>query len=196
MCSVRGCALRWRPEPSIRAAQPSNWPDRHSPLPESSLLQTTAEVSVSLAGFVGVFLALERRDGAFTPGDAFLIRVLILCCVPPIFFSVLPIILHSLGLSEMSLWRCSSAISGALIALISINIFRTQHSVKIEGPGNRLQVQSTISYSMAILALAAHLSNTIGWPWAPSGGLFLVALWLILSIGGITFTQLILHRVL
>ena len=52
---------------------------------ESSLLETTAEVSVAFAGFIGIFLVLAARDGRFPPTESFQIRLIVLCSIAPVF---------------------------------------------------------------------------------------------------------------
>ena len=79
---------------------------------ESSLLETTAEVSVAFAGFIGIFLVLATRDGRFPPADALSIRLIVICSVAPVFYAAVPLVLSSLGVSGPMLWRISSGAIG------------------------------------------------------------------------------------
>ena len=79
---------------------------------ESSLLETTAEVAVAFAGFIGIFLVLTTRDDRFAPGDSLSIRAIVLASVVPVFYCAVPLVLHSLGVSGAMLWRMSSGIIG------------------------------------------------------------------------------------
>jgi hypothetical protein len=54
-------------------------------LTDSSFLETTAEVSVAFAGFIGIFLVLATREGRFPPADAWPIRLIVICSVAPVF---------------------------------------------------------------------------------------------------------------
>lgn len=165
-------------------------------LAESSLLETTAQVSISLAGFVGVFLVLARRDGAFSPADAFLIRVLILCCIPPVFYSVLPLLLTGFGFSAGQVWTASSSIAAIAIGFISLHVIAAQRSLHVEDRQHLPFWQSLLSYLLVTAGLLAQAANAVHWPLPASGALYASSIWLILLVGGMTFTLLILRRVL
>lgn len=51
---------------------------------ESATLETTAEVAVAFAGFIGIFLAVATRDGGFPPDEAFTIRTIVISSVSPV----------------------------------------------------------------------------------------------------------------
>lgn len=165
-------------------------------MPEASLLETTAEVAITLAGFVGVFLVLARRDGAFSPADSFLIRVLVLCCVPPMFYAVLPLLLHGFGLAPTRVWATSSTIAATAITLISIHVMTTQARLPRDGTGNLPSWQSAFSYGAVSGAILAHVVNAASWFGPAGGALYTAGVWLVLFVGGVTFTLLILRRVL
>ena len=165
-------------------------------MPEASLLETTAEVAISLAGFVGVFLVLARRDGAFSPADSFLIRVLVLCCVPPMFYAVLPLLLHGFGFTLPRVWTTSSVAAAIAIGAISVHVLMTQARLPKDGSQLLPIWQSLFSYGAVSAALIALVVNGAGWLGPASGALYAAGVWLILFVGGVTFTLLILRRVL
>jgi hypothetical protein len=39
-------------------------------------------------------------------------------------------------------------------------------------------------------------ANVFAWPWAPSGGVYLLAVWAVIAVAGTTFVSLIFTRVL
>ena len=88
-------------------------------MPEIPLLETTAEISIALAGFVGIFLVLTSRDEKFQAKDIVAIRSIVSTSISPVFYSVFPILAGSLGLSEPLLWRVSSGV----VVLVSISIW-------------------------------------------------------------------------
>ncbi len=98
---------------------------------ESSLLETTAEISVAFAGFIGIFLALAARDGRFPPAESFQIRLIVICSIAPVFLGVLPLLL-----------------------------------------------------------------DLLGWPWEPSGGLYLVSVWSIVGVAAGNFVELLFRKLL
>jgi len=163
---------------------------------EASFLETTAEISVTFAGFVGVFLVLARRDGEFSRGDAFLIQVLILCCVPPLFYAVLPLVVKGFTASTSDAWVHSSRISSLAIAGFSIHNFRTQRSIPSDARAWFSSVGTGLGYALTTLAFAAHATVALGLAGAMAGALYVAGVWLILLIGGIVFTFLVLRRLL
>ena len=79
-------------------------------MPESSILEMTAEIAVAFAGFIGIFLALATRDGRFPPSESFTIRTIVISSVSPVFYCAVPLILNTFGISGEPLWRLSRSI--------------------------------------------------------------------------------------
>ena len=160
-------------------------------MPESSFLETTAEVSVAFAGFISIFLVLATRDGRFSSADSLRIRVIVLCSVVPVFYAALPLVLNSLGVSGAMLWRISSGTIGLAGAVITAYVVPQRRALSLaERPS------TTYGLLLAVVALLCLLANALGWPWAPSGGLYLLAVWLVVAIAGANFVALILRKVL
>ena len=161
---------------------------------ESSFLETTAEVSVAFAGFIGIFLVLATRDGRFAPLDSISIRAIVLTSVASVFYSAVPLILHSLGVSGDTLWRISSGTIGLFgAAVVTANVVPQLLALP---PAERPIARNLASVSLAILALLCCLANALGWPWVPSGGLYLLTVWLVIAIAAINFVVLIFRKVL
>jgi hypothetical protein len=158
---------------------------------ESSLLETTAEVSVAFAGFIGIFLVLAARDGRFPPGESFAIRLIVACSVAPVFYAMLPLLLHSFGLSGERLWQLSSATIA--VAGVAIGVYMAlQLRSLAQGEGRSLNY-GTLLGALGILSCSA---NILGWPWPSSGGLYLVTLWSIIGIAGGNFVELLFRKLL
>ena len=159
-------------------------------MPESSTLEMTAEVSVAFAGFIGIFLALATRDGRFPPAESFTIRTIVISSVSPVFYCAVPLVLSSLGVSAELLWRLSSgAIGLAGVALTGYMVLQ----LRALPPAER-----SISYEwvLPLVAILCCLANAAAWPWPPSGGLYLVAVWLVVAVAGVNFVALIFRKVL
>ncbi len=164
---------------------------------DSSILETTAEVSVAFSGFISVFLILASRDGRFAPRDAFAIRVIVVSGISPVFYAILPLLLHSLGVSEPTVWRASSV----LMAFFSVLIFAVVMLPKWRAVNKEEQVPTMEFSNLSSRVLGAvHffclIANVFAWPWVPSGGVYLLAVWGIIAIAGTTFVSLIFKRVL
>ncbi len=158
---------------------------------ESSLLETTAEIAVAFAGFISIFLVLASRDGRFAPGSALAIRAIVLGSVTPVFLCAVPLVLYSLGVSAPTLWRISSGI--LVLAGVAISAYlglRERELPSAERPA------TVVGWSLSTIALICSLSNLLAWPWAPSGGLYLLAVWLVVATAGFNFVALIFRKVL
>jgi hypothetical protein len=157
----------------------------------SSLLQTTAEVSVAFTGFIGIFLVLATRDGRFPPGDSWTIRLIVICSVAPVFYAVLPLIFESMGLSGAMLWRISSIAIGLAGFLIAVYMAPIMRSLPV-GEGRNVNY----GFWLAGVASLSCAANALGWPRPPSGGLYLLTLWSIVGIAAGNFVGLIFRKVL
>jgi hypothetical protein len=50
--------------------------------------------------------------------------------------------------------------------------------------------------STKLVAALSCLANTLGWPWPPTGGLYLLTVWSIVGITGGNFIELLFRKVL
>jgi len=158
---------------------------------ESSLLQTTAEVSVAFTGFIGLFLVLASRDGRFAPADSFVIRLIVICSIGPVFFAVLPLVLGGLGLSGSLLWRISSSLIAITGVVAIAHLVRQVRSLEARA-GRALNY----GFVLWVVAAMSCLSNAAGFPWAPNGGVYLLTVWAIVGIAGGNFVELLFRKVL
>jgi hypothetical protein len=158
---------------------------------EGSYLETTAEVAVAFTGFISIFLVLATREGRFQPAEAWGIRLIVGCSVAPAFLSALPLVLHALGLSGATLWRVSSG--AILLSVMASGPYMARRFRELPpGEGRSLNLM----FWLAVLALLSSFANTLGWPWAPSGGLHLVAVWSIIGVAAGNFVALVFSKVL
>ncbi len=75
-------------------------------------------------------------------------------------------------------------------------MFVTQISMRLEVRQGVPALQDVASYSLVAVGLLCLVANASSWPLPASGALYAVGIWSILLVGGITFTLLILRRVL
>jgi len=158
---------------------------------ESSLLETTAEVPVAFTGFIGLFLVLASRDGRFAPADSFVIRLIVICSIGPVFFAVLPLILEALGLAGAPLWRISSAVVAVTGMVAIAHLVRQVRSLE-GGEGRALNY----GFVLWMIAALSCIANAAGWPWPPGGGLYLLTVWAIVGVAGGNFVELLFRKVL
>lgn len=158
---------------------------------ESSLLETTAEVSVAFTGFIGLFLVLAARQGRFAPADAFVIRLIVVCSIGPVFLAILPLVLGGLGLLGTPLWRTSSA--ALLLAEAAAIAYLAGQVRSLEGREGRAL---NYGFVLCLLATGSGLANLVGWPWPPNGGLYVLGVWAIVGVAGGNFVELLFRKVL
>ena len=72
-------------------------------------LQTIAEISIGLAGFSGLIVALRKTPGPLTDVQKFRLKVLFANAFGAMFLSLLPNLLSSFGVPEDRIWFDSSA---------------------------------------------------------------------------------------
>lgn len=72
-------------------------------------LQTIAEISIGLAGFSGLIVALRRNPGPLTEVHKFRLRILLANTFAAMFLSLLPDLLLSFRVPEGRIWFDSSA---------------------------------------------------------------------------------------
>lgn len=75
-------------------------------LPE--YLQTIAEISIGLAGFSGLVVALRKNPGPLTDVQKFRLQILLMLAFGAMFLSLLPELLLSFGFATDALWKLSS----------------------------------------------------------------------------------------
>ena len=163
---------------------------------ELSILEMTAEVSVAFAGFIGVFLILATREGRFGAEDSLAIQALVIGSVASVFYSAAPLILYAFGVSGAELWRISSGLIGLVgVAVVAYVVPQVRALAPTEGIRS-VNLSNLVGLTLSALGLLCLLANVLAWPWAPSGGMYLLAVWLVVAIAGTNFVVLIFRKVL
>jgi hypothetical protein len=165
-------------------------------VPEASVLETTAEVAVAFAGFIGIVLILASRDDRFPVRDSLQIRVIVVSSVTPVFYAAVPLVLFFLGVSGSVLWRTSSGLAAVAGATLTAHLVP---QLRVVPPAERPSMKSpnsVIAWALTVIAMACWLANALAWPWVPSGGMHLLAVWSVLGIAGVNFVALIYRKVL
>ena len=89
-------------------------------LDPNDTLQTFAEVSVALAGFIGITAAFRRRDSSsWSTYDINSVRFVLEVSFAALFLSVLPAIIVNLGVAEAPAWQ----VAGGLMSLTLVALF-------------------------------------------------------------------------
>lgn len=73
-------------------------------------LQTIAEISIGLAGFSGLIVALRKTPGPLTDVQKYRLRILFALTFGAMFLSLLPDLLVNFGIPDHRIWFVSSAV--------------------------------------------------------------------------------------
>ena len=88
-------------------------------------LQTIAELSIALAGFTGVVVALGRRgQGEWAAVERARLESLLQAAVGGVVFSIAPSVALSAGVSDDTIWRVGNAVLCVVHALGALRFLR------------------------------------------------------------------------
>jgi hypothetical protein len=119
------------------------------------VLLTFAEVSVTLAGFIGITAAFRRQESMWSPFDIGSVRFVLEVSFAALFLSIVPAVLVNLSIAETNAWR----VAGAIMAVVLIALFAYQSRRR-----KRIarEVGSPQSLAARPLLIALYLLITIG----------------------------------
>ena len=158
----------------------------------SDQLLIVTEVSVALAGFAGVVSAYQYKEGAhLRRGDALGIAMMVNIGLVDGFFSVLPLILFGLGLSEVLSWKVSSALMAANYLVFATYIARNMRGVTVRKLVAKLIYAAL--YLSGLLIFFVNVANAVGIGYHGEQGPFFLSLVLPLVIAGYMFARLVLR---
>lgn len=161
----------------------------------SEILVGIAQLSVALAGFAGVALAISA-SGTRSPGDQYRIWLLLCLSLPQIPLALLPIVILHWSVSPTLAWRAVSAPMilywFVLFALMARRLRRFSEHEEFPIMRRRSWGVVVVPGSLAVSALL--LLNAIGWPFEPGPSAYLLALVWGLSWGAAAFADIIFVR--
>jgi hypothetical protein len=152
---------------------------------------TFCEVALALAGFAAIALVLGQREGAIPPGAIYIVRFMVINALGPALLSLLAIVLAELGMGEPALWRACSGVYVAAALFVGLLSLRHQRALSRAGELVFTGVLNASVWGGSFLAHAIELSNLLGYPAAPSAGLFLLGLWVLLAVAAVQFVALL-----
>lgn len=161
----------------------------------SETLVGIAQLSVALAGFAGVALALS--SGAIrSPSDQHRIWLLLGLSLPQIPFALLPIVVLNWSASPKLAWQI---ISVPMLVYWLVFLVLIVRRVRRHAEHEELPIMHRRSWSAVVtpasLAVAGLLClNVVGWPFGPGPAAYLLALIWGLSWGAAVFADLVFVR--
>ena len=122
----------------------------------SNELTVLAEVSVALAGFSGLVVAVRRGESSH-PWETFRAVALLITGFSVLLQSLFPFVIHSFGATGPSIWRLSSAL-GLLMNLAPI-LPLNRHMPPGFSSSEYYRLNSTLQLAAVSVAVGAHLAN-------------------------------------
>ncbi len=155
-------------------------------------LLTIAEISIAFAGSTSIAVLFRRRSGRWSPQDAFRFQAMLATSFGALLFSVLPIVVHSYGVTESASWGISSV---ALLVAIAVGGYlsgRAVHSLA-EQPDFSLLITLT-TWVGGFLAGMLLALNILSVAFHREQGPYLTALLWLLPLSSIQFIRLVRVR--
>jgi hypothetical protein len=155
---------------------------------EPGTLSTFAEVGIALAGFSGVVVALGRRAlGEWVPVDRLRSTTLVTLSLLLVVFSLLPLVLEPLDLSELtSLRLCNGLFAAGHASVVYSSVIRLR---QFRAAGET-STWARLSIGAGVIACQAFAS--VGASLPASQFIYLAALTWVLAMGVIDFGLLLL----
>lgn len=150
-------------------------------------LDTLAEISLGLAGFSGVAAALRPDSfSEWRPSTRMAFWAVLIESLAALFFSLLPSVLHHLGVADVSVWRTSSALLAAFMAIQSVGFgVRGRQMAAVEAPPSAWR-NRVIPVLVAVVATVVVL-NAFGVRGDPQLGPYFLGVVTLLGLGCSSF---------
>jgi hypothetical protein len=155
-----------------------------------------AELGAAFAGFLAIFLIFARREGRFSPIDSLAVRSMILGSFSTVFLSLAPLALAALEVSELAVWRASSALGLLLILSVGVSMALAHRRVPRDVRSDLKPILVVAAWSLATLVTALFIANLAGYFGGPSAGLHISGLVLLLGITALNFSDIAFKRLI
>jgi hypothetical protein len=161
-------------------------------LSSTDVLSLLAELATAIAGFSGIVAVFGRRSaGKWSPAESARLVGLLWLSLTAALFSVLPLVLLSIPVSEPACWRMLSLLLAASLVRPTANVLRIISRTKATPIGER---ESSLATSWFFIvgdaaAIMALLVNAVAWavPWPYLAGI----LWALIQ-AAVLFARLVM----
>jgi len=134
---------------------------------------TLAQVGITFAGFAALLMSLRQMRGAdMSKFHLWVARSYVQSGMVTTVNALLSPLLFGLGFSERTTWQIASAII-AIQSIILIVMAPSQWRAATDRP---LEMRVKVHIGLGLLINAGLILNALGWPFAPSGGLVMLAI--------------------
>ena len=155
-------------------------------------LLAIAQIALGLAGFGGIFVAVGReRAAVLRPADAYRLTLLLSTALSTLVLSLVPVALHALEVSELSIWRASSAAMSTLLAGLGVVTVRMRRPHRAEIRAGEAPWMATAIWVLAFATLAAQLVSAAGLTALAGFGVFFSGLVFLVAFGSYLFARML-----
>ena len=159
---------------------------------EEAILIGISQLGAVFAGFIAIFMVFTQANGRFSPIDAVRVRIIIYTSFAVVLASLLPIVLHGLGIAPEWLWRIATGAYLILGGIISFDIFQSQRALdKANAPDRNTR---TIRIIARILNISLFVFGALIIAGVGHGGYYVLLLVMNLTMAGLTFISSAMHR--
>ncbi len=149
-----------------------------------------AEVSIVFAGFTGVVGMLGfRSDNQRIHGQLYQVGAMTGFSLMAALFSLVPLLLSAVGLSDAAVWRSSSG--GLLAALLGWAFLGRLRMLYLRGSGIRLRADWLVKLmlSLTVLVSGVLFANAAGFLGSRAGGIYLLCVFVPLLYAAFFFLR-------
>lgn len=151
-------------------------------------LQTVAEVSVALAGFSSLAAGMRRRDYRTSAINRTRLLTIVETSLSALFFSVLPVLFHGLGMGERTSYRVSAVLFLLGFVPLCTRGFRRFQAAAGTSSALRSSRLGLITLFAGLSTCVAGILCALDVLTASPSTLYLIALYGTLLIGAVNFT--------
>ncbi len=142
-------------------------------LPGASYFFTLAQVGITFSGFAALLVAVRQMRGAgMGPFHLWVARSYVQSGMVTAVNAMLAPLLFGLGLEEKTTWQFTSVFV-AVQSLVLIFLVPGQWRQATTRP---MHLRVKVHMGLGILINIALLSNAVGWPYPPMGGVVMLAI--------------------
>jgi len=159
----------------------------------SELLSTMAEVSIVFAGFTGVVGMLGlRSDNLRIHGQLFQVGAMTGFSLIAALFSLVPLLLSAVGLSDAAVWRFSSG--GLLAALLGWTFLGRlrMRDLRRSGIPLRTDLLAKLMLWLTVPVVVVLFANAAGFLGSRAGGIYLLCVFVPLLYAAFFFLRVFL----
>lgn len=159
---------------------------------QDEALLAIAQIALGLAGFGGLFVAMNQAGARNRqPADTYRLVLLLTTALSTLLLSLLPVTLYSLGVTGDALWRISSALLGGTLGTLLVVFHRWRIRYREEIREGEAPIVAALLFAIAGIVLVAELLTAAGAIGMRPDGVFLTGLVFLVAFGSYLFARML-----